>query len=374
MCTEEMVFKKKYDDTVCKKIVNLRKKWNCTVKEISEVTGVSVATVKRMCKKDAERNARQSFAVILHNTRKRGRPRSITVRDERMLINKLKQLRNEDNGGNFTLKDVRHAAGLSHIPLHTVRRALLRHGYAFRVARRKGMLLEKDLRARIKFGKSIKRNYESDVWSKDVCFYLDAKSFKYKRNPLASVKCTRSRVWRKKNEGLMKGCTAKASKCGTGTKKLDVMVCISHGKGVCLVEKFNKMNGSYFTSFVGRQFPKLFAENQKRGRKLWIQDNCPSQNCKSARLAWETEGAELLKIPARSPDLNPIENVFHLAARAIDKETVEQCITKESYEDFCSRVIRTLYNIPVEVIDKTIESVDKRISLILANKGTRLKY
>ena len=342
-----------------------------SIKKTSEVTGVSTATVKRICK--IKEDDRQVTTNLAKNT-KRGRPRTLQDRDVRKLIQQIKKFRQDDNGGNFTIKDVRNAAGLNHVPLHTVRRALHRKGFGFRVARRKGMLTSKDLRARVHFAKRMTREYSADVWSKDVTFYLDGKSFKYNRNPLASAKCTRSRVWRKIHEGLSKGCTAKGSKCGTGVKKVDLVVCISHGKGVCLVEQYDKMDGRYFTSFVQRQFPKLFAQNSKTQKKLWIQDGDPSQNCRSARLAWEELGANLLRIPPRSPDLNPIENVFHLAAQALNRETIARGITKETYEEFSSRVIRTLYSIPTELVDKTIESVSHRIMKVLSNGGLRLKY
>ena len=88
-------------------------------------------------------------------------------------------------------------------------------------------------------------------------------------------------------------------------KKVDLLVCISHGKGVCLVEKYDKIDGRYFTSFVQRQFFKLFAQNSKTPKKLWIQDGDPSQNCKSAHLAWEELGANLLKIPPQKPRSQP---------------------------------------------------------------------
>ena len=115
---------------------------------------------------------------------------------------------------------------------------------------------------------------------------------------------------------------------------------------------------------------KLFAQNSKTQKKLWIQDDDPSQNCRSACLAW----GKPTKIPPRSPDLNPIENVFHLAAQALNRETIARGITKETYEEFSSRVIRTLYSIPTELVDKTIESVSHRIMKVLSNGGLRLKY
>ena len=41
-------------------------------------------------------------------------------------------------------------------------------------------------------------------------------------------------------------------------------------------------------------------------------DNDPSQTSKVAMAAIKSIEANLLRIPVRSPDLNPIDNVFHL--------------------------------------------------------------
>ena len=51
------------------------------------------------------------------------------------------------------------------------------------------MLTAKDLRVGVKFAKKMTREYSADVWSKEITFYLDGKSFKYNRNPLAISKC-----------------------------------------------------------------------------------------------------------------------------------------------------------------------------------------
>ena len=92
--------------------------------------------------------------------------------------------------------------------------------------------------------------YSPDIWSNGIMFYLDGKSFEYKRNPHASIKSPRTHVRRAAHEGLTKGCTERASKCGIGSQKVQLMVCISHGRGVCKIEQYEKMNGDYFASFV----------------------------------------------------------------------------------------------------------------------------
>ena len=54
--------------------------------------------------------------------------------------------------------------------------------------------------------------------------------------------------------------------------------------------------------------------------------------------------AELLSIPLRSPDLNPMENLFHSVRSDLSQQALSQNITRESYDEFQSRVITTVLN------------------------------
>jgi hypothetical protein len=47
--------------------------------------------------------------------------------------------------------------------------------------------------------------------------------------------------------------------------------------------------------------------------------------------------AEFHKIPARSPDLNQIENVFHLAKKSLENEAIANNRTSESSKTFQRR-------------------------------------
>ena len=84
--------------------------------------------------------------------------------------------------------------------------------------------------------------------------------------------------------------------------------------------------------------------------------------------------AEMLKISARSPDINPIENIFHLVKSQLNKQAVTENITSESYEQFQTRVLQVLRTFPVDIIDKTIDSMSKRINKMISSKGYRTKY
>ena len=85
---------------------------------------------------------------------------------------------------------------------------------------------------------------------------------------------------------------------------------IAFNRGVVLAKEYEHMSGEYFSGFVKRNLSTLFtAENQQ---KWFVMDNDPSQRSKVAKKAINDSGATLFEIPARSPDLNPIENLFHI--------------------------------------------------------------
>ena len=77
--------------------------------------------------------------------------------------------------------------------------------------------------------------------------------------------------------------------------------------------------------------------------------------------------SELLKIPPLSPDLNPVENIFHIVSKKLAKDALERGITRESYEQFCERVQRTISGISQRVIDRTIQSMSSRLADIISN-------
>ena len=52
--------------------------------------------------------------------------------------------------------------------------------------------------------------------------------------------------------------------------------------------------------------------------------------------------SELLSIPPRSPDINPIENLFGIAKRMLDQDAIHNKITVESIEAFENRIRRNI--------------------------------
>ena len=72
-----------------------------------------------------------------------GRPRKLTLRDERSIIRAVKKLRNESVS--FSSKRIKTEANKREdVSCRSVRRFLNRKGYGYRQARKKGLLTEAD--------------------------------------------------------------------------------------------------------------------------------------------------------------------------------------------------------------------------------------
>ena len=134
------------------------------------------------------------------------------------------------------------------------------------------------------------------------------------------------------------------------------------------------MNGLYFKGLIEREFARMFRDSNKRGSKLFVQDGDPSQNSALARAAWNSIGAEMMPIPPRSGDINCIENIFHIIKTILHDDALRKNITFETFDQFCARVSETIKSLDKNLINRTIASMNKRIDLIIANKGQRTKY
>ena len=302
----------------------------------------------------------------------KGRTRKVTERDTRHILAAVRTL--YESHGNFSGRDIQNEAGVMHLSLRTVRRVLNEQGYRYRQCRKKGILLKEDLVKRYNFAKKCKR-LDGNFWKSGVSFYLDGVSFVHKTNPTVSARTSRTRTWMRKGDSLARHCTAKGKKEGVQGRTASFMCAISYNRGFIGCHQYRgPVNGDTCRDFIETRFPEMFEASSNSKGKLFLQDGCPSQNSAVAKEAMDSVGCRLFKIPARSPDLNPIENVFHNIRKKLSKDALEQKIEKETYEEFCRRVRKTILEYSSTIIDRTIDSMPKRIDMVLKNKGLRTKY
>ena len=336
--------------------------------EICKRTGVSPATVYRI------KNQRKWRYEETISKGKGGRPKKLSARDERQIVRSLKALRRET--GNFSSIKIMKNAGLcrSQLSGRTVRRCLNQKGYYSLQARKKGLLYDSDRSKRVEFTKRMIKHYRQDVWLNKVAFFLDGVSFTFKRHPKDQARAPRGRIWRKKNEGLKQGCTAKGSKEGSGGNLLKLLVATSYDEGVIECFEYDHLDGAVFASFVKERFPRMFKSSGKLPSRMFVQDNAPNQNSARVRGALRRVKAKQLKIPPRSGDINPIENLFKRVKEELHKQAIDRNIEKETFQQFKVRVIDTLFQFPIHEINNTIGSMHKRLNMIIESKGDRTKY
>jgi hypothetical protein len=87
-------------------------------------------------------------------------------------------------------------------------------------------------------------------------------------------------------------------------------------------------------------------------------------------MAMKSVRAKLMSIPARSPDLNPIENLFHLIKRQLNNDAIVRDIKRENFQEFSTQVKSTIHNFD----NKVIESMSNRIEMVVNRKGSRIRY
>ena len=112
---------------------------------------------------------------------------------------------------------------------------------------------------------------------------------------------------------------------GSGGRIAHFIVAIAHQKGVVLREQYEgKINEDMFPDFIKTHFQETFSQCRIPKGKIFFQDRCPVQNCKKARQALDTVGAIKFSIPPRSPDFNPMENIFNY----VKSESCSQAFVK----------------------------------------------
>ena len=84
-------------------------------------------------------------------------------------------------------------------------------------------------------------------------------------------------------------------------------------------------------------------------------------------------GAKKFNIPAWSPDMSLIENMFNYVRTELREGSLNRNITFENFEEYSARVKKTLLSVPVEYINKTIKPMDNRLSMLVKKVGKRIK-
>ena len=186
----------------------------------------------------------------------------MSSREERHLIRALDKLRRTE--GNLTVKRLMNEANISesNASVHTVARFLNSKVYFYLQARKKGLLTNNDKNLRLAFAKKVREEYNKELWTQKIPFYLDGVASAHKTNPLDQARAPTGRIYRKKS-GLNQYCTGKGSKVGSGGKTLKYLVAISYNVGVILFEEYEHMTGNFLRLSLVRLLNKCLWNQRK---------------------------------------------------------------------------------------------------------------
>ena len=121
---------------------------------------------------------------------------------------------------------------------------------------------------------------------------------------------------------------------------------------------------------VLRDFLLPFADENMPVSWMFQQDNASIHTSEEAKSWFEENGVRVMDWPARSPDLNPIENVWGWLARKVYAENRQYKSISELY----TAVMAQWENMPSDIVEKLFLSMHERAIKVLVRQGLHTHY
>ena len=102
----------------------------------------------------------------------------------------------------------------------------------------------------------------------------------------------------------------------------------------------------------------------------WIlqQDNAPAHNSEVVTNYFEEAGIRTLPWPSKSPDLNPIENVWDFLGRKVAARVPQNLVQLQNF------LLEEWNQIPQNYFDRLVEGMPRRINAVIEVRGGQTRY
>ena len=346
--------------------VTLAKQWTSEGQSFAEIgrrLGRHRSTIKHLIE-------RAKTPRACKTRRRVGRPEKLSPQQQKALIRTVQSMtRNANARYQVTAAMLRKALKLK-VCDRTILTCLHKHGIYMHRLREKPVRTTQDISDRKAFAQKFVGKPAS-FWTHKVHAYLDNKTFPvyltHKGRTYAAKQAAKG-TFRRRGEGLGRGHVKprKGMKYGGGTKPV-MIACALSRKGVLM---WHEVRGPWNAANATKMYaqalhPALKAQNPGARTFLVLEDNDPSGYKSRAAVAEKSRlHVNILAIPKRSPDLNPLDYGFWAEVnRRLRRQELKFAEgKKESRQEFLVRLRRTAKRVPEGVCAKLISSMKRRVA------------
>lgn len=328
--------------------------------EIEEDTGVKADTARAIYN-------RFNNTINFTSAPRSGRPKKLSNRDRlevKRYIQKDRGTRREP------LKDISNKLKLNVHP-NTLRTAIQEMGMGHRIARKKPYLSLQQKAARLQFAKDYIHWTWEDWWR---VIFTDEMGIQTEANQ------GRIWIWRYPEEEYDENCCGATHK--SGFKKIKLWGAMRYGrlsKLIILSEKQGdgKMNAQdYVDEIMDREFFDFWRDSMEELGDVWIMEDGAGYHqgvAASRRQQYIQDGLQSWGPrvwPANSPDLNPIEHLWHILRTNVNKRTPRP----RRKQDLIEALQEEWAKLDLTVIGELIQSMPRRLQAVIDAKGGLTKY
>lgn len=308
-----------------------------TLRAIARRTGRSTDTIRRVLGLGKPQS-----------TRKRGRKPKLTLRETRLVVRTA-------NSGNYSASQLRHKFSLS-CSTRTVRRILARVDHLVYTKMERTLGLSKKHRdARLVWVADMlakhQGNWDKTIFSDEKKFNLDGPDgYKYYWRDLRRP--PREYVTRQHGGGSVMVWAAFSAK----------------GKSEIAFLSGRQASKHYIWTLCEFLYP--FAHLMHGTEFFFQQDNASIHTSRETRQFFEEMELNVIDWPARSPDLNPIENVWNLLSAKVYQNGRQY----ESVADLKEAIKREWETITVAELKNLVDSMNRRCFEVIRLGGGKTHY
>ena len=286
---------------------------------LSQRQAARVSNVSQKCVFGVSKKLKQDLP--LSNSVGQGRKKATTPHDDRQLLRIMKKDRTKSSqmlSAEWALSNGKRVSAC------TVRRRLITMGYKSYIVKRKPLRTPARIKRRLTFAKDHQHwlnEWNNVIWSDEAHFeVLNRKNGSFVRR-LKSVS----------NEPFNF-----IPRVQGGGGSISVWGCMSGGARDPLTIYTGRTNGAAYIKIIKGALP-MFIENAFDARNsnlVYMHDNAPAHTSKYSMKWFKDNNISVLKWPANSPDLNPIENIwdhFDKELRKLKPTNVNQLQTMIAY-------------------------------------------